>query len=64
MGAADYLAAAPEGTDIQHLLDSDAPWDDHLVPVMRQHSVPVYEEDLLPALLTDITTGAPRSPSP
>ncbi|MEU5609778.1 DUF2399 domain-containing protein [Streptomyces sparsogenes] len=58
MGAADYLAAVPEGADMLHLLDSDAPWDDHLVPVMRKHSVPVYDEDLLPALLTDIITGA------
>lgn len=61
MGAADYLAAVPEGTDVLHLQGSDAPWDDHLVPVMRKHSVPVYEEDLLPALLADITAGAPGS---
>ncbi|WP_078949448.1 DUF2399 domain-containing protein [Streptomyces mutabilis] len=61
MGAADYLAAVPEGSDVLHLQGSDAPWDDHLVPVMRKHSVPVYEEDLLPALLADITAGAPGS---
>ncbi|MFF4978268.1 DUF2399 domain-containing protein [Streptomyces sp. NPDC001083] len=61
MGAADYLAAVHEGTDVLHLKGSDAPWDDHLVPVMRKHSVPVYEEDLLPALLADITAGAPGS---
>ncbi|WP_153815728.1 DUF2399 domain-containing protein [Streptomyces sp. SUK 48] len=61
MGAADYLAAVPEGTDVLHLRGSDAPWDDHLVPVMRKHSVPVYEEDLLPALLADIMAGAPGS---
>ncbi|MFE1987635.1 DUF2399 domain-containing protein [Streptomyces mirabilis] len=64
MSATDYLAAIPEGTDALHLLDSDAPWDEHLVPAMRKHSVPVYEEGLLPALLTDITTGAPGSFAP
>ena len=63
MSAADYLAAVLEGTDTLHLRDSDAPWDEHLVPAMRKHSVPVYEEDLLPALLTDITAGTPGSSS-
>ncbi|MEU3411310.1 DUF2399 domain-containing protein [Streptomyces sp. NPDC006658] len=61
MGTADYLSVVPEGTDVLHLQDSDAPWDDHLVPVMRKHSVPAYEEDLLPALLADIAAGAPGS---
>ncbi|WP_406390090.1 DUF2399 domain-containing protein [Streptomyces sp. NBC_00882] len=61
MSTADYLAAASEGTDPLHLMDEDAPWDTNLVPVMRKHSVPVYEEDLLPALLADITSGAPGS---
>ncbi|MGW4937317.1 DUF2399 domain-containing protein [Streptomyces sp. NPDC004166] len=62
MNATDYLTVAPEGTDnTPRLQDSDAPWDQHLVPVMRKHSAPVYEEDLLPALLNDITTGAPAS---
>ncbi|CAL9328181.1 hypothetical protein SUDANB106_00016 [Streptomyces sp. enrichment culture] len=64
MSTADYLAAVPEDTDTLHLLDEDAPWDEHLVPEMRRRSVPVYEEDLLPVLLTDITTGAPGSPFP
>jgi hypothetical protein len=31
---------------------------------MREHSVPVYEEDLLPALLADITVGTPGSSQP
>ncbi|MEV8628548.1 DUF2399 domain-containing protein [Streptomyces sp. NPDC051079] len=64
MGTTDYLSATPEGTDTLQLQDSDAPWDHHLVHAMRKHSVPVYEEDLLPALLIDITTGTPDSPSP
>ncbi|WP_037623135.1 DUF2399 domain-containing protein [Streptomyces aureus] len=62
MRTTDYLATAPEGTDTLHLQDEDAPWDDRLVPTMRKHSVPAYEEDLLPALLTDIDAGAPDSP--
>jgi len=61
MGAADYLASAPEGADTLHLKESDAPWDTGLVPVMLEHSVPVYEEDLLPQLLGDITVGAPEA---
>ncbi|MFD8737436.1 DUF2399 domain-containing protein [Streptomyces sp. NPDC059618] len=63
MSTIDYLATAPEGTDALHLQDEDAPWDDRLVPTMRKHSVPAYEEDLLPVLLTDIGAGAPDSPS-
>ncbi|MFD7626633.1 hypothetical protein ACFV7Q_11470 [Streptomyces sp. NPDC059851] len=40
--------------------DGVAPWEDELlVPVMRRHSTPVYEEDLLPVLLTVIAGGAP-----
>ncbi|WP_078971541.1 DUF2399 domain-containing protein [Streptomyces chattanoogensis] len=59
MSAADYLAAAPKGTDTLHLKKSDAPWDPNLVRVMLKQSVPVYEEDLLPGLLDDITDGGP-----
>jgi len=59
MNAVDYLAAAPEGTDTLHLQESDAPWDTSLVPVMLEHAVPVYEEDLLPRLLGDLADGAP-----
>ncbi|MGQ4482092.1 DUF2399 domain-containing protein [Streptomyces sp. SAS_276] len=59
MSTADYLAAAPQGADTLHLQDADAPWDEQLVPVMRKHSVPVYEEDLLTALLADIAAGTP-----
>lgn len=61
MSTTDYLATAPEDTDTLHLQDEDAPWDEHLVPTMRKHSVPAYEEDLLPALLTDIVVGTPGS---
>ncbi|MFJ6730541.1 DUF2399 domain-containing protein [Streptomyces sp. NPDC091281] len=64
MSTADYLAAAVTGTDTLHLQDADAPWDEHLVPAMRKHRVPAYEEDLLPALLADITAGAPDSCPP
>jgi len=64
MTAGDYLAAAPEGADTLHLQDSDTPWDPSLVLAMRKHSVPVYEEDLLPVLLADIVAGAPRSTRP
>ncbi|MFE2519407.1 DUF2399 domain-containing protein [Streptomyces mirabilis] len=63
MSTTDYLATVPEGTDTLHLQDEDASWDERLVPTMRKHSVPAYEEDLLPALLTDIGAGAPDSPS-
>ncbi|MER6531888.1 DUF2399 domain-containing protein [Streptomyces sp. NPDC001508] len=64
MSAADYLTAVPGGTETLHLQASDAPWDASLVSVMREHSVPVYEEDLLPALLADITVGTPGSSQP
>ncbi|MFJ9011559.1 DUF2399 domain-containing protein [Streptomyces canus] len=64
MSAADYLTAVPGGTETLHLQASDAPWDASLVSVMREHSVPVYEEDLLPALLADITAGTPGSSQP
>ncbi|MER5866120.1 DUF2399 domain-containing protein [Kitasatospora sp. NPDC002040] len=61
MSAADYLEAAPEGTSILRLQRPDAPWDPRLVPTMLKHSVPAFEEDLLPQLLGDIATGAPGS---
>lgn len=64
MSAADYLAAALAGAVTMHLQDQDAPWDEELVPAMRKQSIPVYEEDLLPALITDITTGTPGSFAP
>ncbi|MFE2583108.1 DUF2399 domain-containing protein [Streptomyces sp. NPDC059378] len=50
MNTTDYLATAPEGTDTLHLQDEDAPGDEHVVPTMRKHSVPAYEEDRLAAL--------------
>ncbi|MEV8327682.1 DUF2399 domain-containing protein [Kitasatospora sp. NPDC056731] len=62
MGAADYLAAAPDGTDGADLLrlqDTDSPWDPGLASAMVKRSVPVYEEDLLPQLLSDIAGGTP-----
>lgn len=65
MSADDYRAAVhedagPKGTSTLQLQDSDAPWDDRLVPTMRRHSWPAYEENLLVELLTDITAGTPR----
>jgi Protein of unknown function C-terminus (DUF2399) len=59
MSAADCLASAPSGTGTLHLQESDAPWDPSLVSVMLKHSVPAYEEDLLPLLLDDIAAGSP-----
>ncbi|OQR59954.1 hypothetical protein B6E66_32535 [Streptomyces maremycinicus] len=61
MNAADYLAASPHGAGPLHLQEADAPWDAHLVPTMLKRSAPAYEEDLLPVLLGDIATGAPRA---
>ncbi|MER0485143.1 DUF2399 domain-containing protein [Streptomyces sp. Edi2] len=61
MSTADYLSAAPAGTDTLHLKKTDAPWDPRLVRVMLKQSVPVYEEDFLPELLGDIADGAPGS---
>ncbi|UUU45129.1 DUF2399 domain-containing protein [Streptomyces sp. NBC_00162] len=60
MSAADYLQAAPKGTDILHLQESDAPWDPFLVTAMLTQSTPVYEEDLLVKLLADIADGRPE----
>ncbi|WP_443071539.1 DUF2399 domain-containing protein [Streptomyces sp. WMMC940] len=61
MNAADYESAAQHGTIDLRLQESDAPWDPHLVPTMKEHSAHVYEEDLLPMLLTDIAVGAPNT---
>lgn len=64
MSAADYLATAPEGTTDLRLQETDTPWDPHLVPAMKARSAHAYEEDLLPALLTDIAAGMPGASAP
>ncbi|WP_167746179.1 DUF2399 domain-containing protein [Streptomyces wuyuanensis] len=63
MNAADYESVAQHGAIKLRLQESDSPWDPHLAPAMKAHSAHVYEEDLLPLLLTDIAAGAPVAPA-
>lgn len=59
MSSADYLAAVGDGEPVIRVPAGAAPWDLGLGAAISMSGLPVFEEDLLTELLSDIRHGLP-----